>query len=64
MVHKSGKVTFQIKTEWQLCIDQVVSLEAPGEALSQIAWFVLTMVAGNLVLPTLLLPLVLVILVR
>ena len=64
MVHKSGKVRFQIKAEWQLCIEQVVSLEAPAEALSQIAWFVLTMVAGNLVLPILLLPLVLAIVVR
>ena len=46
------------------CIVQVVTLKAPAEALSQLGWFVLTMVAGNLVLPLIILPLLLAIVVR
>jgi len=42
----------------------VVTLRAPAEALSQLGWFVLTMVAGNLVLPLIILPLLLAIVVR
>jgi len=47
-----------------LVATQVVTLKAPAEALSQLAWFVLTMVAGNLVLPLVILPIVLATVVR
>ena len=39
-----------------LAAAQVAAMPAPATALTQLAWFVLTMVAGNLVLPLLLLP--------
>ena len=43
---------------------KVITLKAPADALGQLGWFVLTMVAGNLVLPLLLLPLILFSVVR
>ena len=43
---------------------KVITLKAPAAALGQLGWFVLTMVAGNLVLPLLLLPLILLSVVR
>ena len=43
---------------------KVITLKAPADALGQLGWFVLTMVAGNLVLPLLLLPLILLSVVR
>ena len=43
---------------------KVITLKAPADALGQLGWFVLTMVAGNLVLPLLLLPLILLSIVR
>ena len=43
---------------------KVITLKAPADALGQLGWFVLTMVAGNLVLPLLLLPIILLSVVR
>ena len=43
---------------------KVITLKTPADALGQLGWFVLTMVAGNLVLPLLLLPLILLSVVR
>ena len=45
-------------------LTKVITLKAPADALGQLGWFVLTMVAGNLVLPLLLLPLILLSVVR
>ena len=58
----------RLQTKFSLFKDEnltkVITLKAPADALGQLGWFVLTMVAGNLVLPLLLLPLILFSVVR